>query len=142
MDNNSYNNENNYAPPAYAAQVIPPEVGKWNWGAFMFNVYWGVANNALMALLCLVPFFGIVWMFICGAKGNTWAWKSGKFKDIETFVAIQETWSRAGLLSFVFSLASILLCIIISIFFIYFFITLEGFGIFEEIFDPYSRYYF
>jgi hypothetical protein len=111
---NAYGAQNAYGQGGYSAMppqdyysggnpylTVPPEIKKWNWGAFMFNWIWGIGNHAYMALLCLVPCFGVIWMFICGAKGNEWAWKSGEFRNVEIFLAVQKTWNRGGLVQFI-----------------------------------------
>ncbi|MDR1292831.1 MAG: hypothetical protein LBJ91_05510 [Clostridiales Family XIII bacterium] len=95
-----------YEPP------VPPEVKKWNWGAFALNWIWGCGNGAYLALLCLIPFFNIVWIFVCGVKGNEWAWKSGKFKDLDTFLTTQRTWNIAGLIMFIINIAYIVIIIV------------------------------
>lgn len=104
-------------PPAYPypgqfGGGVPEEIKKWNWGAFVFNVYWGIGNRAYLALLCFVPFLNIVWPFICGVKGNEWAWEAGKYTDIATFRAVQDTWNRAGKIGFFISLGIGLVVII------------------------------
>ncbi|MBM7436381.1 hypothetical protein JOD28_001738 [Leuconostoc rapi] len=48
-------------------------------------------------------------MFVCGFKGNEWAWQDGDYKDIETFKAVQATWNRAGLVYFIITAAFIAL---------------------------------
>ncbi|MDR1953764.1 MAG: hypothetical protein LBQ21_04725 [Clostridiales Family XIII bacterium] len=129
------------APAAYApvqnpyVNEIPAEVRKWNWGAFMFGWIWGIGNHAYLTLLGLaayvivfiptllnlfllsIPFslFSIVWAFICGGMGNRWAWKSGEFKDVETFLAVQKTWNKAGLVAFILSIVVVILCIVILV---------------------------
>ena len=30
---------------------VPQEVKGWNWGAFMFNVMWGIGNKTYLPLL-------------------------------------------------------------------------------------------
>ena len=85
--------------PGYP-QDVPQEIKKWNWGAFMFSIMWGIGNKTLIALLCLVPCLNVVFMFILGAKGNEWAWKANNYSDIATFKAVQETWNRAGFVAF------------------------------------------
>lgn len=93
-----------YATTTPAVQTysgVPDEVKRWNWGALMFNIYWGIGNHSYLPLLCLIPLFNIIWVFVCGAKGNEWAWKSGKFNNLDHFLAAQETWNRAGLVSFI-----------------------------------------
>ena len=37
---------------------IPPEIDRWNWGAFLLSWIWGVGNNTFIALLSLVPIVG------------------------------------------------------------------------------------
>jgi hypothetical protein len=102
------------APGYYYGEIqIPPEVRRWNWGAFALNWIWGCSNGAFLTLLCLIPYFNIVWIFICGARGNRWAWKSGKFKDLETFLAVQKTWNIAGVIIFVIFIASLALIILL-----------------------------
>lgn len=85
----------------YLTNEVPSEIKKWNWGAFIFNIFWGIGNKSYLPLLCLIPFFNFVWVFFCGAKGNEWAWKAGGYTDIETFKAVQATWNRSGLVAFI-----------------------------------------
>ncbi|MFV0413625.1 MAG: ribonuclease G [Oscillospiraceae bacterium] len=94
--------------PVQQPYDVPEEIKKWNWGAFMFSAFWGIGNHATLTLLCFIPVFQWVWWFVCGAKGNEWAWKSGKFKDAETFMAIQESWNKAGKAAFVAALATLI----------------------------------
>jgi hypothetical protein len=96
----------------YGPQPIPPEVKRWNWGAFILNWIWGCGNGAYLALLCLIPGFNLVWVFVCGAKGNEWAWKSGKFKDLDTFLTTQRTWNIAGIILFCLSLLYVVVIIV------------------------------
>lgn len=77
------------------------EIKGWNWGAFAYNWMWGIGNKTYLPLLCLIPVFNLVWMFVCGAKGNEWAWRDGDYKDVETFKAVQRTWNRAGFVQFI-----------------------------------------
>lgn len=94
---------------------VPEEIKKWNWGAFTFNIFWGIGNKTYLPLLCLIPFFNIVWIFICGAKGNEWAWRDGDYTDVETFNKVQSTWNRAGLAQFILGIALVVLYIILII---------------------------
>lgn len=102
MDNMQQNDPN----------MVPPGVKKWNWGAFMFNLWWGIGNKVYLSLLCLIPIVNIVMMFILGAKGNEWAWKNNQYRDVEELRRSQESWSRAGLVLFIVSLVGIVLYII------------------------------
>ncbi|GAP02931.1 ribonucleases G and E [Fructobacillus pseudoficulneus] len=90
---------------------VPTEVKKWNWGAFQFNIAWGLGNKTYLPLLCLIPIFNIVWIFVCGAKGNEWAWKKGNYQDVQTFKAVQATWNRAGLIMFLITVVLVVLYI-------------------------------
>lgn len=94
---------------------IPREIKKWNWGAFMFNITWGFGNKAYLPLLCLIPLFNLVWVFVCGFKGNEWAWKKGDYQDVATFLAVQKTWNRAGLIGFIIGIAVLILYIFVVI---------------------------
>lgn len=94
---------------------IPREIKKWNWGAFMFNITWGFGNKTYLPLLCLIPLFNLVWVFVCGFKGNEWAWKKGAYQDVATFLAVQKTWNRAGLIGFIIGIAVLILYIFVLI---------------------------
>lgn len=103
------NYEQNQSTMHYDPNFVPEEVKGWNWGAFVFNIGWGIGNKAYLALLCLIPGLNIIWVFVCGAKGNEWAWKSGQYQDVATFKAVQETWNRAGLVMFGINIALMLI---------------------------------
>ncbi len=75
---------------------IPPELDRWNWGAFLLNWIWGIGNNTFIALLTLVPGFGIVMMFVLGIKGSRWAWRNGRWDSIEHFKHVQHRWAIWG----------------------------------------------
>ncbi|MCX2455214.1 ribonuclease G [Lacticaseibacillus nasuensis] len=109
----------------------PEEIKHWNWGAFMFNWIWGIGNKSYLPLLCLIPVFNLVWVFFCGAKGNEWAWEKGDYKDVETFMAVQKTWNRAGLVQF------IIFCSVIAIYIIFFVVI--GAAIFGAVRSGYSN---
>lgn len=84
--------------------VFPQELKTWNWGAFMFNILWGIGNKSYLPLLCFIPIFNIIWIFVCGAKGNEWAWKNGNYSSVDEFKKVQATWNRAGFASFILSI--------------------------------------
>lgn len=98
--------------------AVPAEIKGWSWGAFMHNIIWGIGNKTYLPLLCLVPIFNIIWVFVCGAKGHEWAWRDGgyEYSDIETFKRVQGTWDRAGFVQFIFSIVMIVLYILFIIF--------------------------
>lgn len=91
---------------------IPEEVKGWNWGAFMFNIFWGVGNKTYLPLLALIPIFNLVWFFVIGFKGNGWAWQKDNYTDIATFKAVQATWNRSGLVFFIISMIGLVAYII------------------------------
>lgn len=97
-------------------QEVPEEIKKWNWGAFSLNIIWGIGNKTYLPLLCLIPLFNLVWVFICGFKGNEWAWRDGNYTDIETFKQVQKTWSRAGIAMFIIQIVIILLYLVFVVF--------------------------
>lgn len=86
-------------------QDIPPELDRWNWGAFLLNWIWGVGNNTYIALLTLVPFVGVVVMpFVLGAKGSRWAWRNGRWDSVEHFKRVQRLWAIWGVVILIGSL--------------------------------------
>ena len=77
-------------------QEIPPELDRWNWGAFLLNWIWGIGNNTYIALLTLIPFVGFVMPFVLGAKGSRWAWRNGRWDGVEHFRRVQRQWAIWG----------------------------------------------
>jgi hypothetical protein len=74
----------------------------------------GIGNKTYLPLLCLIPLFNLVWIFVCGAKGNEWAWKDGEYRDVETFQRVQKTWNRAGIAMFIIQIAIIVLYFLLA----------------------------
>ncbi len=91
--------------------TLPPELAGWNWGAFLLNWIWGIGNNSFLTFLMFVPCVNIVVPFICGAKGNEWAWKNKRWESIEEFRRIQKKWAMAGLI--IIAAAIVLICVFI-----------------------------
>ncbi|MFC1862166.1 MJ0042-type zinc finger domain-containing protein [Chloroflexota bacterium] len=77
--------------------VVPQEIKGWNWGAFLLGLVWGAGNNVWWSLLLFIPYFGTVWIFVMGVKGNEWAWKSKKWDSIEHFQKTQGKWRNWGI---------------------------------------------
>lgn len=109
-----------------STNLVPTEIRKWNWGAFAFNSFWGIGNKTYLPLLCFIPYFNFIWVFVCGAKGNEWAWKSGNYTpdDLEKFLTIQSTWNRGGIARFIISL---ILTIVMLVLYGFLFAALLGF---------------
>ena len=80
---------------------IPPELDRWNWGAFFLNWIWGIGNSTFIALLALVPLVNIVMIFVLGVRGSRWAWQNGTWRDAEHFRRTQRNWAIAGLVVWV-----------------------------------------
>lgn len=96
LNENSFPNKIISAVHNSSSDETPDNIKQWNWGAFWFSWIWGIANKSYMTLLVLIPFVGLIWMFICGAKGNEWAWKNKNWASIEDFNEAQKKWAIAG----------------------------------------------
>lgn len=80
-------------------EPLPEGIGRWNWGAFLLNWIWGVGNNTYIALLTLIPFFGLLVVpFVLGAKGDAWAWRNGRWDSVAHFRRVQRRWAIWGFL--------------------------------------------
>lgn len=79
------------------AAIVPPEIDRWNWGAFFLNWIWGIGNNTFIALLVFVPLLNLVMPFVLGAKGSSWAWKNRRWEGVEHFRRVQRNWGLAGI---------------------------------------------
>ncbi|GAG76086.1 unnamed protein product, partial [marine sediment metagenome] len=82
--------------------VVPEEIKKWNWGAFLLPWIWGIGNNVWIALLCFIPYVNFIMIFVLGAKGSEWAWQKKRWDSIEHFKNVQKKWAIAGLVLFIF----------------------------------------
>ena len=98
--------------------VVPPEVRRWNWGAFLLNWIWGIGNDTYIALLMFVPLVNFVMPFVLGAKGSEWAWRNKRWRDVAHFRSVQRTWAVVGL---VVVLGAIALVGLFIVPFVYFF---------------------
>lgn len=74
-------------------EKLPP----WNWAAFSLNILWGIFHKSYWTLLCCIPIFGFFWMFVCGLKGNKWAWENGNYTSVEDFNNKEVGWTFAGI---------------------------------------------
>lgn len=92
--------------------IIPENVKGWSWGAFVFSWLWGIPNRSFLTLFTLVPYVGLVWNFVCGAKGKEWAWQNKKWNSIEEFNNVQKVWDIAGSYTLVFFLVASIALII------------------------------
>jgi hypothetical protein len=93
------------AQTAAAPKDIPPEIDRWNWGAFLLSWIWGIGNGTPIALLTFVPLVGLVMVFVLGAKGSRWAWRNKRWDSVEHFKRVQRKWAIAGLIVWVVGIA-------------------------------------
>ena len=80
-----------------SSAVVPAEIDRWNWGAFLLNWIWGIGNSTFIAFLMFVPFVNMVMPFVLGAKGSAWAWRNKRWENVEAFKTTQRKWVRWGL---------------------------------------------
>lgn len=99
----------------YTQAEIDRRIAQWNWGAFFCNWIWAVAHKkyAFLAipLVTLIPYIG-QFCLLCscvylGLKGSQIAWKSGIYKDFESYIHAQKIWTIAGLVWFIFYLIAV-----------------------------------
>lgn len=76
--------------------IVPPEVDRWNWGAFLLTWIWGIGNSTFIAFLMFIPFANLVMWFVLGAKGSAWAWQNRRWNSIEDFKRTQRKWALWG----------------------------------------------
>jgi hypothetical protein len=76
--------------------AVPPEIDRWNWGAFLLNWIWGIGNNTYIALLVFVPVVNFVMLFVLGTKGSIWAWRNARWNSVEHFKSAQRKWAIWG----------------------------------------------
>jgi cytochrome oxidase complex assembly protein 1 len=83
------------------AAVIPREIDRWNWDAFLLNWIWGLGNNTFIALLMFVPGVNFVVPFVLGFKGSAWAWRNKRWQSPEHFRHVQRLWTIWGVIAWV-----------------------------------------
>jgi hypothetical protein len=85
--------------------VVPADIDRWNWGAFLLNWIWGIGNNTFIALLTFIPFFGLAMPFVLGARGSAWAWRNGRWDSVEHFKRVQRKWAIWGVVLWLVAIA-------------------------------------
>lgn len=113
----------------YSDQAVPTDSAdikpKWNWGAFAFPLFFGVAHKAYLGLLILLglipwvgPIFALVWSIIFGFHGEKWALENpdNHYRDEEEFRKIMQGWNRAGIIGFILMCVAVVLSILFFIF--------------------------
>lgn len=91
---------------------FPPDLNRWNWGAFAFSWLWAISHNLWLFVVIgfilwglgvglivggspffYVTFFGMVAMgSVLGAAGNRMAWQARRFSGRDEFVECQQVW--------------------------------------------------
>jgi hypothetical protein len=84
--------------PLNTPAEIPPELDRWNWGAFLLNWIWGIGNSVFIALLAFIPLVNIVIVIMLGLRGSRWAWRNRAWRDVEHFRSVQRKWAIAGVI--------------------------------------------
>ncbi|MCL2715795.1 MAG: hypothetical protein FWD68_14765 [Alphaproteobacteria bacterium] len=97
-----------FGPSSDQRCEIPPELDRWNWGAFLLAWIWGLGNNTPVALWVFVPFLNLVLLFELGAQGSKWAWRNRAWRNAEHFRSTQRNWALAGAATWIGFLALIL----------------------------------
>ncbi len=72
----------------YTGSLPKNELKRFNWGAFWGSWIWGLINRTYITLLAIPLCFtpgGVYFWFICGIKGNEWAYENSKTKDVDKF---------------------------------------------------------
>lgn len=119
----------NKITPSTINGPLPEELKYFSWGAFIFTWLWGLPNKVRVSLVTLglmilaplfyyqsletqqVAYFWIallltlcipVTAFILGLKGNEWAWKYRKFKNIAEFKSVDRRWINGGMIWLIF----------------------------------------
>ncbi len=92
--------------------AMPGELRGWSWGGFLLSWLWGIFNGTWLALLALVPGFGLIIMVILGIKGREWAWKNRRWDGVEHFRRVQRLWAIWGLVAW---LLPFLIAIVLSL---------------------------
>lgn len=101
------NNDNTYHDPMRDSRGYenPPTdnrvyeaISSWNWGAFFLYPFWGFANGTWWAFLIAV-FFGwtIIPNIVFGIMGSKWAWQNKRWRDLNHFTTVQDSWKKWGI---------------------------------------------
>ena len=75
-------------------EKVPYEIaGKWNWGAFLCPVIWGLCNHVYLALMCFIPIVGLIFPFYLAKNGNELAWQYRYWESVDEFRRVQRRWA-------------------------------------------------
>ena len=106
-------------PTAYGVYLppeCPPELRRWNWGAFSITLFWTAAMNQwLYFALCFVPIVNWVIPWLVAINGNEYAWKSRPWKSIEQFQATQKVWNIWGIVLFILNIVFFIIGLLVIV---------------------------
>jgi len=96
---------------------VPPEIDRWNWGAFLLNAFWGIFNRTPIALLSILPVFNVIMPFVLGVMGSRWAWQNGNWDSVERFKQVQRKWAIWGCILYLCGMCPVAVLIGASIYY-------------------------
>jgi len=73
---------------------VPPELDRWNWGAFFYAPAWAIGNRVWWGVLAGLPYVAIPVAIYLGLRGNRLSWKTTEWESVHEFVEAQRTWGR------------------------------------------------
>lgn len=97
--------------------LYPPRIAtfKWNWGAFLLPLFWGLSHKQMWTLLIFVPYVGsiaaLIFSFMFGASGWRIAWDSGRFHSEDECLRCQSIWFSWGIALLIINFV---LCVVLS----------------------------
>lgn len=97
----------------YNVHNPPQSLKGFNWGAFALPLFWGISNKVYLALICLIPYVGIIVNIYFGIFGNSYAWKEGRFKTEKECMECQKVWNKWGIAIFIVYLIIIILAVLL-----------------------------
>jgi hypothetical protein len=77
---------------------VPPEIKRWNWGAFLLSWIWGPANRVSYFIWMIIPLVNIYIWIMLGLKGNEMAWQEDTWVSAEHFHQVQRRWAKWGII--------------------------------------------
>lgn len=93
---------------------ITPKQVKWNWGAAIFPLYFGIGCHSWLCILSVIPILNLIWWVVCGMLGAKWAWKSKYFSSEDEFNKTMKTWNTAGFVGLIVKIILLIILILIS----------------------------
>ncbi|MBQ7256305.1 MAG: DUF1559 domain-containing protein [Abditibacteriota bacterium] len=121
VNNNNVNTSGNTSPSvdmnidSYNVHNPPQALRGWSWGGFSLTLIWGIVHSAWLSLLWLIGPISLIVSIYFGVFGNSWAWKSGRFKTPQECMECQKVWNIWGLVIFIINVILIVILLFISL---------------------------